>query len=102
MVVYYLRSARTKVEVSQRRGTWREDDQPRRTRGSGPRPRCNFASLWSFRFEIHKRWLHVIRRRSQRSRMTWELLEHWVAQWLPTPRILHPYPMVRFDAKNPR
>jgi RNA-directed DNA polymerase len=62
----------------------------------------NFASLWSFRFEIRKRWLHVIRRRSQRSRMTWELLEHWVAQWLPTPRILHPYPMVRFDAKYPR
>jgi len=58
-----------------------------------------FASLWSFRFEIRKRWLHVIRRRSQGSRMTWELLEPWVAQWLPTPKILHPYPMVRFDDK---
>ncbi|HEX2713446.1 MAG TPA: reverse transcriptase domain-containing protein [Candidatus Acidoferrales bacterium] len=62
----------------------------------------NFASLWSFRFEIRKRWLHVIRRRSQRSRMTWELLERLAAQWLPRPRILHPYPMVRFDATYPR
>jgi RNA-directed DNA polymerase len=62
----------------------------------------NFASLWSFRFEIRKRWLHVIRRRSQRSRMTWELLERLAVQWLPIPKILHPYPMVRFDAKHPR
>ena len=62
----------------------------------------NFARLWSFRFEIRKRWLHVIRRRSQRSRNTWELFERIAEQWLPRPRILHPYPMVRFDAKYPR
>jgi len=62
----------------------------------------NFASLWSFRFEIRKRWLHVIRRRSQRSRMTSELLEQLAVRWLPIPKILHPYPMVRFDAKYPR
>src|SRR5215469_4635667 len=61
----------------------------------------NFASLWSFRFEIRKRWLHVIRRRSQRSRNTWELFERLAEQWLPRPRILHPYPMERFDAKYP-
>jgi hypothetical protein len=59
----------------------------------------NFARLWSFRFETRKRWLQVIRRRSQRSRNTWELFEHIAEQWLPRPRILHPYPMVRFDAK---
>ena len=62
----------------------------------------NFASLWRFRIEVRKRWLHVIRRRSQRSRMTWELLEAFATQWLPVPTILHPYPMVRFDAKYPR
>ena len=59
----------------------------------------NLASLRSFRFEIRKRWLHVIRRRSQRSRMTWELLEAFAIQWLPVPKILHPYPLVRFDAR---
>jgi Reverse transcriptase (RNA-dependent DNA polymerase) len=62
----------------------------------------NFASLWSFRFEVRKRWLHVIRRRSQKSGMTWELLEGFATQWLPVPKILHPYPLVRFDAKHLR
>jgi hypothetical protein len=31
--------------------------------------------------------------------MTWALLEGFATQWLPVPRILHPYPLVRFDAK---
>ena len=62
----------------------------------------NLASLWSFRFELRKRWLHVIRRRSQRSRMTWELREAFATQWLPVPKILHPYPLVRFDARHLR
>lgn len=59
----------------------------------------NLASLRTFRFEVRKRWLHVIRRRSQRSGMTCELLERLAVQWLPLPKILHPYPLVRFDAK---
>jgi RNA-directed DNA polymerase len=59
----------------------------------------NFASLWSFRFEVRKRWLHIIRRCSQKSGMTWELLEGFVTQWLPVPKILHPHPLARFDAK---
>jgi hypothetical protein len=64
--------------------------------------RGNLASLPSFRLEVRKRWLHVIRRRSQRSRMTWELLERFAAQWLPIPKILHPYPLMRFDADHPK
>lgn len=59
----------------------------------------NLASLRSFRIEVRKRWLHVIRRRSQRSGMTWELFERLETQWLPIPKLLHPYPLVRFDAK---
>src|SRR5487761_791397 len=62
----------------------------------------NSSSLWTFRLEVCKRWLRVIRRRSQKSRVTWELLERLAAQWLPRPRILHPYPLVRFDARYPR
>ena len=62
----------------------------------------NLASLRRFRYEVRKRWLRAIRRRSQRSGMTWELLERFAAQWLPVPRILHPYPHLRFDAKHPR
>src|SRR5499427_6299465 len=62
----------------------------------------NLASLRSFRLEVRKRWLHVIRRRSQRSRMTWELLEGFATQWLPVPKILHPFTHLRFDAKHLR
>src|SRR5580700_3329961 len=62
----------------------------------------NLASLRSFRREVRKRWLRVIRRRSQRSGMTWELLDRFAAEWLPEPKILHPYPNLRFDAKHPR
>src|SRR5256712_8774305 len=59
----------------------------------------NLASLRNFRFEVRKRWLRALRRRSQRSGMTWELLERFAAQWLPLPKILHSYPHLRFDAK---
>lgn len=62
----------------------------------------NLASLRRFRLEVRKRWLHVIRRRSQRSRMTWELLERFAIQWLPIPKVLHPYTHLRFDATHPR
>jgi RNA-directed DNA polymerase len=62
----------------------------------------NLPSLRSFRLEVRKRWLHVIRRRSQRSRITWELLERFAEQWLPVPKVLHPYPHLRFDAKHLR
>jgi RNA-directed DNA polymerase len=59
----------------------------------------NFASLQSFRLEVSKRWLRVLYRRSQKSRMTWPRLAGFVEQWLPIPKLLHPYPNLRFDAK---
>jgi len=62
----------------------------------------NIASLRNLRFEVSKLWWKVIRRRSQRSRITWELMDQLVAQWFPLPKILHPYPHLRFDAKHPR
>ena len=46
-------------------------------------------------------WLRVIRRRSQRSGITWELMDRFAAEWLPEPKILHPYPNLRFNAKHP-
>ena len=62
----------------------------------------NFASLQCFRLEVSKRWLRVIQRRSQKSRMSWKHMAGFVKQWLPLPKILHPYPYLRFDAKHPR
>jgi RNA-directed DNA polymerase len=62
----------------------------------------NFASLQSFRLEVSKRWLRVIQRRSQKCRMSWKQMAGFAKQWLPVPKILHPYPYLRFDAKHPR
>jgi hypothetical protein len=43
-----------------------------------------------------------LRRRSQRSRWTWERFEKLVNEYLPLPKVLHPYPLQRFSAKHPR
>ena len=59
----------------------------------------NIVSLRSFRLEVSKRWMRALRCRSQKSRITWKRLSGFVEQWLPPPKILHPYPYFRFDAK---
>ena len=53
----------------------------------------NFASFRSFRREVGKLWWRVIRRRSQRSRITWDLMNQFLAQWLAQPKILYPIPL---------
>ena len=43
-----------------------------------------------------------LRRRSQRSRPSWKRFRPTFDRWIPRPRVLHPYPDVRFDATHPR
>jgi group II intron reverse transcriptase/maturase len=62
----------------------------------------NLVSLQRFRLEVSKRWLRVLFRRSQKSRVNWKRMAALVEQWLPLPKTLHPYPNLRFDAKHPR
>jgi group II intron reverse transcriptase/maturase len=64
----------------------------------------NMEAPREFYTQVCRLWLWVIRRRSQnaRSRWTWELFYELQAQWLPRPRLVHPYPSVRFDAKHSR
>jgi RNA-directed DNA polymerase len=62
----------------------------------------NLRRLFTFRGEIARRWLSSLRRRSQRSRWTWERFERLINQHLPAPKVLHPYPLTRFYAKYPR
>jgi len=62
----------------------------------------NVVSLRHFRTEVSKRWLQVLRCRSQKSRVSWELMAQFVDQWLPQPKTLHPYPTTRFAVKHPR
>jgi len=62
----------------------------------------NLDSLKAFRHQVIWRWYRALRRRSQRSRMTWARFRPLLIRWIPTARILHPHPNVRFDAMHPR
>lgn len=63
----------------------------------------NYARLRQFRDAIQVIWLRTLRRRSQRGRrLTWEKFSRLCRRWLPTPKILHPYPNVRFAGQHPR
>ena len=58
----------------------------------------NSAALNAFRYQIIGHWLMALRRRSQRTRLTWERMYRLADRWLPRVRILHPWPNARFDA----
>jgi group II intron reverse transcriptase/maturase len=62
----------------------------------------NTASLCVFRERLRRLWRQAIRRRGQKRRPSWNRLGKLFDRWLPQPRVLHPYPEQRFDAKHPR
>jgi len=62
----------------------------------------NFVALRTFRREVARAWLAALRRRSQRHRLPWERFGSILDRYLPLPRILHPQPGARFDAKYSR
>ncbi|MHB8389956.1 MAG: group II intron reverse transcriptase/maturase [Acidobacteriaceae bacterium] len=62
----------------------------------------NSDCLRIFRYRVTRLWRQVLIRRSQRGRLNWERMRRLEERWIPTPRILHPYPRVRFDAIHPR
>jgi RNA-directed DNA polymerase len=55
----------------------------------------NLPSLASFRFHVAARWFAVLRRRSQKTRLTWERMRRLINRWLPLPTLHHPYPLRR-------
>jgi len=62
----------------------------------------NFRALVAFRTEIAKRWYRVLTRRSERTKLNWERMKRLIDDWLPRPRILHPWPDKRFAVAHPR
>jgi RNA-directed DNA polymerase len=58
----------------------------------------NLSRLHLFRWRLGWVWCRALSRRSQRSRISWARLHRLVERWIPVPRVLHPYPMQRFDA----
>lgn len=53
-----------------------------------------------FRYRLSRLWFKVLRRRSQKAakRMNWDVFNRLAREWLPTPRVVHPWPNVRFAA----
>jgi RNA-directed DNA polymerase len=58
----------------------------------------NIEALSAFRYLLIRHWLKSLRRRSQKHRMDWARMDRLADQWLPLPRILHPWPEQRFAA----
>jgi RNA-directed DNA polymerase len=62
----------------------------------------NARALGSFRYHVTDLWRRSLRRRSQRDGFTWSRITKLADDWLPEPRILHPWPSLRFAVKHPR
>ena len=62
----------------------------------------NSRALATFRAEITKRWAAILGRRSQKGNLIWTRITKLANDWLPRPRILHPWPNQRFAVKHPR
>jgi group II intron reverse transcriptase/maturase len=60
----------------------------------------NIDAISAFRDEVRRLWLQALRRRSQRTRLTWERLSRLSTRWLPPARIVHPHPVARFAART--
>ena len=62
----------------------------------------NGAALRAFYYYVKRIWLRALRRRSQKDRFSWQRMHSLAADWIPRPRILHPYPDKRFAVTHPR
>jgi RNA-directed DNA polymerase len=62
----------------------------------------NLPRLHLFRWRLRWVWWRALSRRGQRSRISMDRLNRFIDRWIPVARVLHPYPMQRFDASHPR
>jgi hypothetical protein len=62
----------------------------------------NSAALSALRYHVICLWRHSLRRRSQKDGSTWQRMTQLADDWLPKPKILHPWPQQRFAVSHPR
>jgi RNA-directed DNA polymerase len=55
----------------------------------------NRPALGSFRHHVGRYWYRTLRRRSQKTRLTWERMLRLINRWLPWPTLHHAYPKRR-------
>ncbi len=61
----------------------------------------NSRTLAAFRNRVLELWIHVLKRRSNRAKITRKLIAR-LRDYLPSARIRHPWPQERFAVKHPR
>ena len=61
----------------------------------------NSAAIGAFRYRIIGLWHRLLCRRSQKGRMVWQRMTKLADGFLPKPRVLHPWPSVRFAVRPP-
>ena len=57
-------------------------------------------TVTTFRFQVIRHWYMALRRRSQRTRLTWGRMNRSANRWLPPARVRHPFPEERFAART--
>jgi RNA-directed DNA polymerase len=62
----------------------------------------SYRALAVFRHHVTHLWRRSLRRRSQKDRTTWERITKLADDFLPKPRILHPWPHARFAVTHPK
>jgi len=62
----------------------------------------NARALNAFQHYVTDLWRRTLRRRSQKDKVTWHRMTRLLVAWLPSPRILHPWPERRFAVRHPR
>jgi group II intron reverse transcriptase/maturase len=60
----------------------------------------NGPQLAAFTSCVASIWKWTLKRRSQKHRMPWQRMMRYVDRWIPSVRITHPWPSVRFDART--
>jgi group II intron reverse transcriptase/maturase len=55
----------------------------------------NYTAISLFRQEIIRYWLWTLRRRGQKTSITWDRMKRLADRYLPQPQIVHPYPEQR-------
>jgi group II intron reverse transcriptase/maturase len=60
----------------------------------------NTDAVKEFRTQVTRHWFKALRRRSQKTRITWTRMNRIATRWLPPARVMHPFPAARFAART--
>ena len=102
-----LKDVRQKLRKQMHEATEREDGEV--AAAGGPTGLFQYHAvpgneqrMKAFRNEVLRMWLWRLRRRSQRTRWTWERFLERLGDLLPRVEVQHPYPDVRFALTHPQ